>query len=126
MTIRIRRIIVIFPAAIVLFLLISILYQIVTNNKRKFLITIVDYRWNPIANISVIIETAEKPYQEFYTNEHGQLIIHLQNNRNNTEYIQILVNDINEKILPIDEEITIRLNMINQNTSEIYDDERFN
>ncbi|CAF0822962.1 unnamed protein product [Rotaria sordida] len=124
MTIRIRRIIVIF--IVILFLLISILYQITSNNKRKFLITIVDYRWNPIANLSIRMELEGKLYQEMCTNNYGQVIVFLKNNLNNTEYLEILVDDIHEKILPIHEEITIRLNMINQNTGEMYDDERFN
>ncbi|CAF3365078.1 unnamed protein product [Rotaria sp. Silwood1] len=115
-----------FLATMILFLSISILYQIISNKKRKFLITIVDYRWNPIANISIQIKSAGKPYQEFYTNNNGQVIIYLKNNLNHPEYLQILVDDIHEKISLIDEEITIRLNMINQNTGEIYDDERFN
>ncbi|CAF1104838.1 unnamed protein product [Rotaria sordida] len=126
MTIRIRRIIVIFIVIVILFLLISILYQITSNNKRKFLITIVDYRWNPIANLSIRMELEGKLYQEMYTNNYGQVIVFLKNNLNNTEYLEILFDDIHEKILPIHEEITIRLNMINQNTGEMYDDERFN
>jgi len=96
------------------------------NNKRKLLIKIVDYRWNPIANIPVRFETLEQSDQEYYTNNQGQVIFYLDKNHNNTEFIQISADEINEKILLTDEEVTIRLNKINQNTSEIYDDGIFN
>ncbi len=96
------------------------------NNKRKLLIKIVDYRWNPIANIPVRFKTLEQSGQEYYTNNQGQVIFYLDNNHNNTESIQISAGEINENILPTDEEVTIRLNMINQNTNEMYDDGIFN
>jgi len=113
----------IFLIMIVLFLLISILYKISLNNKKKFLITIVDYRWNPIKNIAVRFETTDKSYEEYYTNNHGQIRFYLENNLNNTEYIQISTGEINEKILFLYEDVTIRINTINQNTGEIYDDD---
>jgi hypothetical protein len=96
------------------------------NNKRKLLITIVDYRWNPVANISVRFETTEPSSQEYFTNNQGQVKLYLEQNFNDTEYVQITVGEVNENIRPIDKEVTIRLNMINQNTGEMYDDERFN
>lgn len=121
-----RRIVIFFLTIITSILLISILYEILLNNKRKLLITIVDYRWNPIPNISVRSETINQTQQEDFTNHQGQVRFYLDNNLNNTEYIQISVGEIVEKILPMEEEVTIRLNMINQNTGEMYDDEIFN
>jgi len=118
-----RRTIITFVFIIILFLLISILYKISLNTKKKFLITIVDYRWNPIGNLSVRFEIIGKSSQEYYTNNHGQIIFYLENN---TKYIQILTGDINENISLIDNDITIRINTINQNTGENYDDEIFN
>jgi hypothetical protein len=120
-----RRILIAFLLTLIVFFLISILYKISLHNKRKLLTTIVDYRWNPITNISVRFKTKEELYEEYQTNNQGQVIFHLENNLNNTEYIQISVGEIDEKILPIEEEVTIRLNMINQNTGEMYDDEIF-
>jgi hypothetical protein len=108
---------------IILFLLIHILYKISLNNKKKFLITIVDYRWKPIGNLSIRFQTIGESYQEYYTNNHGQISFYLDNN---TEYIQISTGDINENISLIDDDITIRINTINQNTGENYDDEIFN
>jgi hypothetical protein len=118
-----RRTIITFVLIIILFLLIHILYKISLNNKKKFLITIVDYRWKPIGNLSIRFQTIGESYQEYYTNNHGQISFYLDNN---TEYIQISTGDINENISLIDDDITIRINTINQNTGENYDDEIFN
>ncbi len=68
-----RRIIINFLIIITSILLISILYEISLNNKRKLLIKIVDYRWNPIANIPVRFKTLEQSDQEYYTNNQGQV-----------------------------------------------------
>ena len=108
------------------FLLTVIIYKISLNNESKLLVTIVDYRWNPVANISVRFETIERSSQEYFTNNQGQVKFYLEKNFNDTEYVQISVGEVNENILSIDKKVTIRLNTINQNTGEMYDDERFN
>ena len=104
----------------------SILHKISLNKQRKLLITIVDYRWNPLVNIPVQFKTIDDYYKEFYTNNQGQVLFYVGNNLNNTNCIQILAEGINEKITLIDKEVTIRLSMINRNTGELYDDDIFN
>ncbi|CAF1534695.1 unnamed protein product, partial [Adineta steineri] len=103
-----------------------ILHEISLNKQNKLLITIVDYRWNPLVNIPVQFKTIDDHYQEFYTNNQGQVLFYVDNNLNNTNSIQILADGINEKISSMDKEVTIRLSMINRNTGELYDDDIFN
>ncbi|CAF4383765.1 unnamed protein product, partial [Adineta steineri] len=91
----------------------------------KLLITIVDYRWNPLVNIPVQFETIDEYYEEYYTNKQGQILFYVNNNLNDTELIHILVGGINEKISLMDNEVTVRLSMINRNTGESYDDGTF-
>ncbi|CAF1084693.1 unnamed protein product [Adineta steineri] len=103
----------------------KILHEISLNKQNKLLITIVDYRWNPLVNIPVQFKTIDDYYQEFYTNNQGQVLFYVDNNLNNTNSIQILADGINEKISLMDKEVTIRLSMINRNTGELYDDDIF-
>ncbi|CAF0927405.1 unnamed protein product [Adineta steineri] len=121
-----RQIIISFLTSISLIVFIRILHEISLNKQNKLLITIVDYRWNPLANIPVQFKTIDDYYQEFYTNNQGQVLFYIDNNLNNTNSIQILADGINEKISLMDKEVTIRLSMINRNTGELYDDDIFN
>ncbi|UJR27647.1 hypothetical protein I4U23_008928 [Adineta vaga] len=88
-----------------------------------FLVTIVDYRWNLLANISVQFYSSEQYYQESYTNKYGQVKFYVNAAICNRKYIQISVGDITEYILSTDHEITIRIHTINQDTGEMYDQE---
>ncbi|CAF1100504.1 unnamed protein product [Adineta steineri] len=114
---------------IILFIIISLivfictLYEISLNNQRKLLITIVDYRWNPLVNVPVQFETTDEYYEEYYTDKQGQILFYANNNLNDTELIHILVGGINEKISLMDKEVTVRLSMINRDTGESYNDD---
>ncbi|CAF4221024.1 unnamed protein product, partial [Adineta steineri] len=76
--------------------------------------------------IPVQLKTIDEYYQEFYTDNQGQVLFYVGKNLNNTKCIQILADRINEKISSMDKEVTIRPSMINQNTNELYDDDIFN
>lgn len=121
-----RRLKIIFISSITLFMVISFLYSITSKREIKFLITLVDYQWNPIVNTSVQFEIQENYYQRKKTNSQGQVIIYLDKKFDRNDYMYIIINDYREKILVIHEHVTVRFNMINQNTSELYDDEIFN
>ncbi|CAF4298865.1 unnamed protein product [Adineta steineri] len=120
-----QQIIIIFLIITSLIVFIYTLYEISLNNQRKLLITIVDYRWNPLVNIPVQFETIDEYYQEYYTDKQGQILFYANNNLNDTELIHILVGGINEKISLLDKEVTVRLSTINRDTGESYDDDIF-
>ncbi|CAF0766461.1 unnamed protein product [Adineta ricciae] len=98
--------------------------QLVSIRRRTFLVTIVDYRWNPLANVSVQLNTADDYHAESYTNKYGQTIFYINKNICNNESIQISVADISESVLAADQEIVMRVNTINRDTGEMYDQER--
>ena len=118
-----RRLMIILPLIILLFVLLNSRCKINLNARRKFLVTIVDYRWNPIANLSVQIETKRQGDHEYYTDNQGTVEFTLENSSSNDEYISISINGITEKILPNSNGLTIRLDMINRDTGEMYHDD---
>ncbi|CAF3373434.1 unnamed protein product [Rotaria socialis] len=121
-----RRLITTLTLFIILLLLIITVCRIpLKHNSRKFLITVVDYRRNPISNMSVRITAAEYHDQESYTNKLGQAMFYLENDLSNMDYLYLTVDDINEKFLLVNEQLTIRLKNINQDTGEPYDEEMF-
>ncbi|CAF1140608.1 unnamed protein product [Adineta steineri] len=120
-----QQIIIILLIIISLIVFICTLYEISLNNQRKLLITIVDYRWNPLVNMPVQFETTDEYYEEYYTNKQGQILFYVNDNLNDTELIHILVSGINEKISLLDKEVTVRLSTINRDTGESYDDDIF-
>ncbi|CAF1200588.1 unnamed protein product [Adineta steineri] len=120
-----QQIIIILLIIISLTVFICTLHEISLNNQRKLLITIVDYRWNPLVNIPVQFETIDEYYEEYYTNKQGQILFYANENLNDTELIHILVGGINEKISLLDKEVTVRLSTINRDTGESYDDDIF-
>ncbi|CAF0801942.1 unnamed protein product [Adineta ricciae] len=97
--------------------------QLVSVRRRTFLVTIVDYRWNALANVSVQLNTADDYHAESYTNKYGQTMFYINTNIRNNDSIQIAVADISENVLPVDKEIVIRLDTINRDTDETYGQE---
>ncbi|CAF1112243.1 unnamed protein product [Rotaria magnacalcarata] len=121
-----RRVIITLILFTILLLLIIIVCRItLKHNKRKFLLTVVDYRRNPISNVSVRITVPEYHDQESYTNKLGQAMFYLENDLSNMDYLHLTGDDINEKFLLVNEQLTIRLKNINQDTGEPYNEEMF-
>lgn len=127
MTARLSRrlTVIIFTIVLLLsFLLFAISYQRSSkDDKKAFFITIVDYRWDPVKNFTVRLNRAVESFEEIHTNNQGQVVVYLDNNISNADYLEIVGDEFNEKVQLTGEHITIRLRHINQNTGEMYDDD---
>lgn len=111
-------------AALSLIAFVTVLHRMRTNtSSAQLLVTVVDYRWNSLANLSVRLETTYQHWHELYTNERGQVEFNLTSAVWDGRYVQISAGGASELILPTDGEIVFRVDTINHNTGEEYDDE---
>jgi hypothetical protein len=114
-----RQILIIAPLIAIAFLVVFLLYGFSFPRTRTICITLVDYRWNPIANVSVRWATS---LEEYVTDDQGQIIVDVQERANRIESMQVLADGIQDEVLSTLEDVTVRLDTINQNTGELYDD----
>lgn len=114
-----RQILIIAPLLVIAFLVVLLLYGLSLPRTRSICITLVDYRWNPIANVSVRWATS---LAEYVTDDHGQIIVDVNEYPNRIESIQILADGVPDEVLPTLEDVTVRLDTINRDTGELYDD----
>lgn len=111
----------------ILLLVILLVYARSFDDGMELRLTLVDYRWEPIPNLLVRLEiTKDQLARNYSTNAQGQLVVDLRSNRDRIDYIHLLAEDIDERILPTGNEITLRLLAVHRDTGETYDDlERF-
>ena len=117
-----RQILIIATLTVIAFLVILLLYGLSFPRTRTIRITLVDYRWNPIANVSVRWATS---LAEYVTDDHGQIIVDVvvQERPSRIESIQVLADGIPDQVLPPAlDDVTVRLDTINRDTGELYDD----
>ena len=114
-----RQIFIIAPLIVIAFLVVLLLYGLSLPRTRTICITLVDYRWNPIANVSVRWATS---LAEYVTDDHGQIVVDVQERAHRVESIQILADGIPDEVLSTLEDVTVRLDTINRDTGEPYDD----
>lgn len=95
-------------------LIIYTIERISRDERKQILVTIVDYRWNPIVNLSI----------RFH---HQQIQYEFAKNFNRTDLIDPIMTNLNERNLFDDlffeQDVTVRINTINRQTNETYDDD---
>ena len=95
----------------IFFLIIYMLDRISRDEQRQIFLTIIDYRWNPIVNLTIQL------------NKHEQIQFEFEKNFNRTDWIDQIKSQLNdENLLALDEHVIVRINTINRDTREIYDD----
>ena len=94
-------------------LIIYMLDQLSRDRARNVFVTIVDYRWNPIVNLTI------RCHRE-------QIQFEFEKNFTRTDLIDSIIADLNKEDLlsfSFDEYVTVRINTINRQTNETYDDD---
>lgn len=95
----------------VLFFIIYMLERISRDEQREIFVTIVDYRWNPIVNLTI------------RWSEDDEIQLKFEKNFNRTDWIEEIRSQLNdESLFAFHEHVTVRINTINRDTDEIYDD----
>lgn len=96
---------------LIFFFIIYMLDRISRDEQRQIFLTIVDYRWNPIVNLTI----------QF--NQHEQIQFEFEKNFNRTDWIEQIRSQLNdENLFAFEEHVIVRINTINRDTHEIYDD----
>ena len=87
--------------------------QLSRDRARNVFVTIVDYRWNRIVNLTI------RCHRE-------QIQFEFEKNFTRTDLIDSIIADLNKEDLlsfSFDEYVTVRINTINRQTNETYDDD---